>query len=194
MGITRRTIISNYTPILTLQGQTHSRNYQFNNFQSQLNKKQGEENLDMATNGNKMKLIPFKEALVIIGVSFLCCSILGANGYGEAACSHCINLDPFNPGPCKKDPNNPRRCVNRGETLGCVDVAGGTCMAEGDECQCKSSWSREDYIDYYSHYSDGDCTSEQHGCPNCNADPSGSWCAVKNPGCVTDHGEGYSYC
>merc|ERR1711945_2647 len=82
MGITRRTIISNYTPILTLQGQTHSRNYQFDNFQSQLNKKQGQKNLDMATNSNKMKLIPFKQALVIIGVSFVCCSILGANGDG----------------------------------------------------------------------------------------------------------------
>jgi hypothetical protein len=35
---------------------------------------------------------------------------------------------------------------------------------------------------------------EQMGCVNCNSDPKGNWCYVKNKGCDTDEGTGWAYC
>lgn len=51
-------------------------------------------------------------------------------------------------------------------------------------CVCEEKWKDSKFC--------GEL--EQMGCVNCNSDPKGNWCYVKNKGCDTDEGTGWAYC
>jgi hypothetical protein len=61
----------------------------------------------------------------------------------------------------------------------------GFCSVDNNDCKCKSSWTWD---------IGGECAKEQHGCTNCDEDPSGNWCIVANPGCKTVQENKWSYC